>query len=329
MSLMDNKKATILITGGQGWLGLALGEYLSDLGFSDVKSLAGFRAGIDLGLDSVLGWALDVNPDIVIHLANRPPTRENSLDYPAGLMYENLHVTTRLMEEASQSGCKKFITVNESCVYPERQILPYKEKDLFEGPPHWTCRYYGTAARALMEMNMAFSTQYDDFIGVNIISPEVYGPGSRFNPKRNRVMEAAISNIGAAHKHGLDEVNIEGPKSASRDFIFVNDFVDAIYHAIEFVKEPDTINISQGYDINIKALHEKIAEIIGYEGKVNWQDKKEEFINKLYLDITRAEKVRNWKPKHTLETGLEYTLDWYSETMTPDYVDPTTLLLQS
>ena len=89
------------------------------------------------------------------------------------------------------------------------------------------------------------------------------------------------------------------------------------------------LNISQGYDVNIKALHEKIAEIIGYEGKINWHEKKEEFINKLYLDITRAEKVMNWKPKYTLETGLEYTLDWYSETMTADHVDPTTLLLQS
>ena len=50
-----NKNSTVLVTGGQGWIGLALGQYLSDQGFADVQVLAGNTDGIDLGLDSVIG----------------------------------------------------------------------------------------------------------------------------------------------------------------------------------------------------------------------------------------------------------------------------------
>ena len=147
-----------LITGGLGFIGSKIIEKLSqkDNTICCVDNEDTYDIISETGLDKLIRWrtrnwkheniqiikgdvldrdvclkAFSKRPDIVIHLANRPPTRENSLEYPAGLMYENLHVTTRLMEEASQSGCKKFITVNESCVYPERQILPYKEKDLF------------------------------------------------------------------------------------------------------------------------------------------------------------------------------------------------------
>ena len=62
-----DKDSKILITGGQGFIGKKLGAYLSELGFSEVHSLAGTRGGIDLGDDAALGWAFNIDPEIVIH----------------------------------------------------------------------------------------------------------------------------------------------------------------------------------------------------------------------------------------------------------------------
>ena len=103
-----DKNSKILITGGQGWIGKKLGAYLSQEGFQEVYALAGSRSGLDLGDDSTIGWAFDINPDVVVHLATRPPTQENCLDFPAGMMYENLFVTSKIIEEA-----KKNYDINE------------------------------------------------------------------------------------------------------------------------------------------------------------------------------------------------------------------------
>ena len=50
-----NKNSTVLVTGGQGWIGLALGQYLADQGFTDVQVLAGNTDGIDLSFRRLFG----------------------------------------------------------------------------------------------------------------------------------------------------------------------------------------------------------------------------------------------------------------------------------
>ena len=80
-----DRNSKVLITGGQGFIGKKLGAYLSESGFSNVFSLAGSTDGLDLGEDSTLGWAFDINPEVVIHLATRLPSQENCLEYPAGM----------------------------------------------------------------------------------------------------------------------------------------------------------------------------------------------------------------------------------------------------
>ena len=62
-----DKNSKILITGGQGWIGKKLGAYLSQEGFQEVYALAGTRSGLDLGDDSTIGWAFDIDPDVVVH----------------------------------------------------------------------------------------------------------------------------------------------------------------------------------------------------------------------------------------------------------------------
>tara|TARA_R110000765_G_scaffold414068_2_gene514405 strand:- start:1802 stop:2782 length:981 start_codon:yes stop_codon:yes gene_type:complete len=326
MSLMD-KKTKILITGGQGRIGKELGSYLAEQGFSEVHALAGTKEGIDLGEDATVAWAFDLNPEVVVHLATRLPSKENCLDYPAGMMYENIFVTTKILEEARRSGCKKFIMAWDSSCYPERQILPYKEKDLWEGSPYWNKRYYGNAAKVMMELNMAFSTQFEDFIGINLIFPEVYGPRSRFNPRRNFIIENVISNIALAHKEG-EGLKIEATNKSSRDFIYIDDAVKAIYHAIEYSEVSNTYNASQGSDISIRSLHAKVAEIMGYQGKVDWIETDLDTKERTFLDISLIKKELGWVPRVDMQEGLERTIQWHNENLIPNYVSEDSILVR-
>ena len=322
-----DKKTKILITGGQGFIGKKLGAYLSGLGFSEVYSLGGTRTGLDLGRDSDLGWAFDINPEVVVHLATRLPSKENCLDYPAGMMYENLFVTTKVIEEARMSGCKKFITIWDSSCYPETQILPYREQDLWEGAPYWNKRYYGNTARVLMELNMAFSSQFEDFVGVNLIFPEVYGPNSRFNPRRNNVIESIITNVKAAKQQDR-ELPVKGSIKSSRDFLYIDDAIDAIYHAIQFADEPDTYNVSQGYDVNIKSLHKMVAEIVEYEKEILWIEQHLDIKERSFLNISSIKKNLGWSPKIDLEEGLKRTIAWHDQNMKVEFVSPDSILVK-
>ena len=322
-----DKNSKILITGGQGWIGKKLGAYLSQEGFQEVYALAGSRSGLDLGDDSTIGWAFDINPDVVVHLATRPPTQENCLDFPAGMMYENLFVTSKIIEEAKMSGCKKFIMIWHSSCYPEQQILPHKEEDLWEGAPHWTRRYYGNTAKVLMELNAAFSTQFPEFVGVNLIFPEVYGPNSRFNPKRNSIIESIITNVSAAKKYDID-LKVQGNSKSTRDFLYVDDAVRAIYSAIQFADKCETYNVSQGYDVNIKSLHETVAEMIGFEKEMIWKEEYVDAKERSFLDISRIKKDLGWNPITKMEDGLAKTIKWHDENLNIAVMNPDSILVR-
>jgi len=213
-----NKESKILITGAKSFVGSRLGMWLANRGFLNVDGVSGTRSGVDLGQDADLAWVFDKNPEVVIHLATRPPNKKNLLEYPAGLMYENILVTSKVLEESRLSGCKKFISLWDSCCYPDIPMLPFKESDLWNGSPHWTRRYYGNAARAMMEMSMAFATQFPEITYINLIAPEIYGPYSGFNPNKNKTIENAITNIRAAQNAGID-LNISGQEKLTRDSI--------------------------------------------------------------------------------------------------------------
>ena len=315
-----NSDSKILITGAKSYVGTRLGIWLSNSGFSNVHGLAGTKQGIDLGQDSDLGWAFDMNPEVVVHLATRPPSKTNSLDYPAGLMYENILVTSRVMEEARLSGCKKFISLWDSCCYPDIPMIPFKESDLWDGSPHWTKRYYGNSARAMMEMSMAFATQFPDIVFVNLIAPEIYGPYSDFNPNKNKIIENAISNIRAAQNANLD-IDISGQAKITRDFLFITDALSAIEEVIINVDQSSTYNISEGSDYSIKSIHEMLAEICEFENIINWEEGEEIDVQKRScLNTNLIQKETNWKPRVTLKEGLAETIKYHDENLVAQYL---------
>ena len=320
-----NKQDKILITGAEGFVGSALGVFLASEGFTNVLGVAGTRQGVDLGDDADLGWVFDLNPDVVIHLATRLPSKENCLDYPAGMMYENVFVTSKVLEEARLGGCKKFITMWDSSCYPERQIIPYKESDLWEGCSHWTKRYYGNSAKVMMEMTMAFATQFPEMPCINLISPEIYGPNSGFNPKKNKTIEAAITNIRTSQDHDRD-LTISGSSKLTRDFLYISDATKALYKSIVYAEESGVYNISEGIDYSLKELHEIIAEQCDFEGKIFWSEEEQDIQERTCLNISSAKKELQWKPLVSLREGLEKTLEYHDLNLTTKYLREDSIL---
>ena len=73
----------------------------------------------------------------------------------------------------------------------------------------------------------------------------------------------------------------------------------------------DPVNIGSGFEISIKNLVSKIAELMEYTGNITWDSTKPNGQPRRYLDTTKAEKEFGFKAKVDLNEGLRRTVDWY------------------
>ncbi len=108
-----------------------------------------------------------------------------------------------------------------------------------------------------------------------------------------------------------------GDPTPIRDFIFEPDLLSAYRLAALSNNKKiigESINIGTGKSVSIKQLAEKIRKITGYKGKISWNSfpKRALEIPKLEVDTTKAKKLLGWKPKVTLNEGLNITASYYS-----------------
>ena len=174
---------------------------------------------------------------------------------------------------------------------------------------------------------MAYSTQYQDWTGINLIFPEVYGTGSGFNPRKNKIIESVVTNIATAHKYEY-HLPVEGSSKCTRDFINVKDAVRALRYAIEYADEPDTYNASQGQDYHVKKLHDMVSELYDYDpNNILWTEKTLDIKQRTFLDISRIKRELGWSPTTTMEDGLKELVEWHKENLKVTIVDPSSILM--
>ncbi len=108
-------------------------------------------------------------------------------------------------------------------------------------------------------------------------------------------------------------VKLWGSGSPKREFLFVDDLADAVVYLMENYSYKDIgeiINIGVGKDITIKELADKIKNIVGFDGEIEWDKEKPDGTPRKLLDVSRLEKL-NWKAKYSLEDGIIKTYKHY------------------
>ena len=307
---INKSEDSILITGGRGFLGKRLYRLLNEAGYKKVTAVGGTQDGVDLGEDAHVGYMFDAyDPDVVIHLAARVGGIQANMNYPGGFLYENLNMGIKVIEEARQHGCKKFIMIGTVCSYPKHCPVPFREDDLWNGYPEETNAPYGIAKKTLMEMLLAYRKQFD-FNGISLIPVNMYGPGDNYDPRASHVIPAILSRVGYAKASGQKSIEVWGSGKASREFLYVEDCARAIMLAMERYNESDPVNIGTGVETNIKDLIDLICELMEYDGEVIWNDSKPDGQPRRCLDVSRAEEGFGFTASTTLEDGLRQTVDW-------------------
>lgn len=233
-------------------------------------------------------------------------------DHPASFISQNLRIQTNIMEAADEAGTQKLVFFGSSCMYPRECPQPMAENLLLTGKPEPTSMAYAIAKLAGVQSCLAYNQESGGTRFIPLIPNSAYGPNDNFDPKSGHVLSALITRFHEAKTTHAQSVTLWGSGSPRREFVHADDIADAAVFlaSMETQNMSLPLNIGTGTDISIRELAELIAEVIGYEGRLEWDTTKPDGAPRKLLDSTRV-KALGWSAKIPLREGIRSTYQWF------------------
>jgi UDP-glucose 4-epimerase len=304
-----NEYSRVLVTGGAGFIGSRLIRELMSMGCSVVvldnffsgswENLRGLR-GKD-GLEVVEGDVRDrhvvrkvmKNVDGVVHLAALIDV-EASVKNTFKTHDVNVNGTLNVLWEAVKAGVGRFVFTSSTAVYGDVNPLPLKEEY-----PLYPVSPYAASKAAAEGYCLAFNKCY----GIETVILRyfnVYGPG-----QRNSAYSGVITRFLEKAFRG-EPLIVYGDGRQTRDFIYVDDVVEATILALESDGvEGEAFNVCTGKPTSVNNLVEVVRAIVGKDSNVVYDKPRTGDIRKNYGDPLKAKKMLGFKAKTSLREGLE------------------------
>jgi len=306
-NLWKGKK--IFVAGGTGFLGKRVVKRLKEEGVSFVTT--SLSRGVDFrNQEETESFFEKERPDFVMNCAAIVGGIQFVLEHEAEIFYDNVLMNTNLIEASRKYSIKRFINPIANCSYPGTVQGDFKEEEWWDGPLHPSVIAYGFVKKGTWVQSYAYHNQYGmDF--VNFLVPNMYGPGDHFDEVRSHAMGALIMKIVRAKKENLPEVVVWGTGKPVREWLYVDDCVEAFMRALEIPPIVEPINIGQGVGISVADMAKMIKKIVGFQGKLVFDTSKPDGAPYKVMNVERMKRIFNWLPDTPLEEGIKKTVDWY------------------
>jgi GDP-L-fucose synthase len=108
-----------------------------------------------------------------------------------------------------------------------------------------------------------------------------------------------------------ERIVLWGAGSPSREFLYVEDLVEARQLAAERYDGPEPVNVGTGVETPIRELVDLVAEVSGFEGEIVWDTSMPNGQPRRSLDASRARELFGFEARTPLREGLERTVAWY------------------
>ena len=296
-----------LITGGAGFIGTALANRLIDLGHH-VRVLDDLSAGHPERLDSRVIftrgdvrdvpklWTLLQGVDCVYHLAARVSVPESVL-FPRDYNDVNVGGTVSLLEAMRAVGVKRIVLASSGTVYGDQSYQPLKE----EMPPNPLVPYAVTKIAAEHYVFTLGRLYGIEAIALRIFN--AYGPGQPLPVSYAPVIPQFLRQI-------LDggSVVVHGDGSQTRDFVYIDDVVEALVAAATSDAVGKIINVGSGQETSINELISILEEVTGRSAHVLYNPQANPGVARMVADLSRAAQWLNYTPRVSLHEGIRRML---------------------
>lgn len=297
-----------LITGGAGFIGIALANRLVEAGhhvrvLDDLST--GDPTGLDAGIIFTRGdvrdrprlWTLLQQVDCVFHLAARVSVQESVL-YPREYNDVNVGGTVALVEAIRDVGVKRVVFASSATVYGPQPVQPVAET----ARPHPLVPY---AVSKLAAEYYIFAL--GELNGIETVALRIfnaYGPGQRVPPSHAPVVPLYLKSIW----NGASLV-VHSQGNQTRDFVYIDDVVDALIAAANAPGvNGAVINVGSGKETSINDLITSISQVTGRRPEVLTNPKQTGGISRLVANLRQARELLGYQPRFTLLDGLHKML---------------------
>lgn len=312
-----------MVTGGAGFIGshivdrlLAEGhtvDVIDDLSSGSLSNLAEARAAhsrqvtvhqLDIRSPDLVDVASRRRPEVVFHLAAQADVRV-SVARPTFDAEVNLVGTVNVLEAARTAAARKVVfAASGGTLYGEPEELPVKESH-----PQRPLSPYGAAKKAAVDYLVVYRELHGlEFTALALAN--IYGP--RQDPHG----EAGVVAIFARQLLAGEQCTIFGDGDQTRDFVYVDDVVDAFARAAGRGSGL-LMNVGTGSETSVNQLYDTMAATAGTATRPQYAAPRVGELNRSALDPGRAGIHLGWSSWTTLQQGVAAVLDWFREQAVP------------
>lgn len=283
---------TILITGGNGFIGKTVEKYLRENTNEEVKVLIRKNASYRKENVLVSDYSKDDltekirNVDVVIHLAGK---RILNKEIENDSFCENEKITKNLLEACKENSIKNFIFSSSISVYSNQANIPWTENE--EVRP---ISEYAKSKVNCENICLEYSKKYG--ISVKILRiAHVLGKDERKGYMMNTFIDQAFNH---------ETLIVRGKSIAKREFIYVNDVAKAIYKSIEY-PNTDIFNIGSGIGNTNLEIAMIVNEVFDNKNNLRYIEDEDEKIKSSIMNTEKSKLFMGFQPSYTLKSALE------------------------
>ena len=308
-----------LVTGAAGFIGSTLVDRLLSDGHT-VAGLDNYASGRATNLEHLVDTAefafveADIvtanlqaifgehQPEVVFHLAAQIDVRHSVAD-PQFDASVNVIGTVRIADAARRTGVRKVVhTSSGGSIYGTPPAYPTSE-----AVPTDPASPYAAG-------KVAGEIYLNTFRHLYGVECSHIAPANVYGPRQDPHGEAGVVAIFAQALLSGKPTKVFGDGSNTRDYVFVDDVVDAFVKASGSEGGGQRFNIGTGVETSDRQLHSAVAAAVGALDDPEFHPPRLGDLKRSCLDIGSAEHVLGWRPQVSLDDGVARTVDYFRQT---------------